>query len=97
MKKIILITLAALLVFALLSLHSNQVGANGLIVKKRKVLYLTHSAGFKHQVLPESEKIFKEIGEKSGAFEVVATQDCSLLNKESLKQFDAVAFYTTGE
>src|SRR5580765_4369113 len=35
---------------------------------KRKVLYLTHSAGFKHEVLPLSEQIFKQIGERSGAF-----------------------------
>ena len=95
-KKIILISFAALLAFALVSVNSRQTSANAS-VKKRKVLYLTHSAGFKHAVLPESEKVFKELGEKSGAFEVVATQDCSLLNKEALKQFDVVVFYTTGE
>jgi type 1 glutamine amidotransferase len=98
MKKVILISLATLFAFALVSFQPIHTAANGPSpVKKRKVLYLTHSAGFKHQVLPESEKVFKEIGEKSGAFEVVATQDCSMLSKESLKQFDVVAFYTTGE
>jgi uncharacterized protein len=98
MKKIIFISFAAFIVFALASSHSNRASANEPpTLKKRKVLYLTHSAGFKHQVLPESERVFKEIGEKSGAFEVVATQDCSLISKESLKQFDVVAFYTTGE
>src|SRR6266700_92232 len=39
---------------------------------KRKVIYLTHSAGFKHEVLPLSEQILKHIGERSGAFEVTA-------------------------
>lgn len=63
----------------------------------RKVLYLTHSAGYKHDVLPLSEQILKEIGEHSGAFEVTATQDCSLLSRDNLKQYDAVVFYTTGE
>jgi len=64
---------------------------------KRKVLYLTHSAGFKHDVLPLSEQILKQVGERSGAFEVTATQDCSLVSRGNLKQYDAVVFYTTGE
>jgi len=64
---------------------------------KRKVLYLTHSAGFKHSVLPLSEQIMKEIADKSGAFAVTVTQDCSLINKETLKDYHAVFFYTTGE
>jgi len=64
---------------------------------KRAVLYLTHSAGFKHDVLPLSEQILKQIGERSGAFEVTATQDCSLLTRETLKRYDAIVFYTTGE
>ena len=61
------------------------------------VLYLTHSAGFKHEVLPLSQQIFKEIGERTRAFEVTATEDCSLLSREGLKKYDAVVFYTTGE
>jgi type 1 glutamine amidotransferase len=64
---------------------------------KHKVLYLTHSAGFKHDVLPVSEEIMKEMGERTGAFEVTATKDCSLISRDSLKQYDAVVFYTTGE
>jgi uncharacterized protein len=61
------------------------------------VLYLTHSAGFKHDVLPLSQQILKEIGERTGAFEITATDDCSLLSREGLKKYDAVIFYTTGE
>jgi type 1 glutamine amidotransferase len=61
------------------------------------VLYLTHSAGFKHDVLPLSRQILVEIGERTGAFEVTATDDCSLLSREGLKKYDAVVFYTTGE
>lgn len=64
---------------------------------RRRVLYVTHSAGFKHDVLPLSQKIFKEIGERSGWLDVTATDDCSLLTSEGLKPYDAVAFYTTGE
>jgi len=67
------------------------------IVAKHKVLYLTHSAGFKHEVLPLSSEIFRQIGERSGDFEVTATQDCSALSRDGLKAYDAVVFYTTGE
>ena len=77
------------------------VGTNGgrLVTPaaKRKVLYVTHSAGFKHQVLPVSEQIFQEIGKSSGQFDLTPTQDCSLLTADNLKNYDAVAFYTTGE
>jgi len=62
-----------------------------------KVLYLIRSAGFKHSVLPVSGQILKEVGEKSGAFEVTVSEDCALISREGLAQFAAVAFYTTGE
>jgi uncharacterized protein len=80
-----------------LALVIAQTGSGEAARAKHKVLYLTHSAGFKHEVLPVSETILKEIGERSGAFDVTATKDCSLLNREALKQFDAIVFYTTGE
>jgi type 1 glutamine amidotransferase len=63
---------------------------------KRKILYLTHSAGFKHPVLPVSEEVFRELGDRYG-FDATITQDCSLLTADSLKNYDAVVFYTTGE
>ena len=64
---------------------------------KKRVLYLTHSAGFKHGVLPLSEQVLKDLGERSGAFAVTATEDLRLLSRGGLRPFDAVAFYTTGE
>jgi uncharacterized protein len=95
MKKIFLFSLFVALAFA--SAHSSETSANANITAKRKVLYLTHSAGFKHAVLPLSEQIFKELGERSGAFDLTVTQDCSVISKEGLKSYDAVVFYTTGE
>jgi len=61
-----------------------------------KALYLTHSAGFKHDVLPLSEQVLKEIAARSD-IDVTATQDCSMVSREGLKPYDAVVFYTTGE
>lgn len=62
----------------------------------KKVLYLTHSAGYKHEVVPLSMELLPEIGRAHG-FEVVATRDLTFLSPQSLKQYDAVVFYTTSE
>ncbi|MGD0697294.1 MAG: ThuA domain-containing protein [Terriglobia bacterium] len=65
--------------------------------KKGRLLYLTLSVGFHHDVVPFSTEIVKQIGEKSGAFETTVTPDVSPFTAENLKQYDAVMFYTTGE
>lgn len=62
-----------------------------------RVLYVTHSAGFRHDVLPLSESILHDLGENSGSFAVTATQDVSALTAENLRRFAAIMFYTTGE
>src|SRR5262245_35203164 len=64
---------------------------------KHRVLYITHSAGYKHAVIPQSEEILKELASRSDSFTVTASQDCSLISETSLKQYDAVLSYTTGE
>jgi len=61
-----------------------------------KVLYLTQSAGFKHDVLPLSQKILTDLGQKDG-FTVSVTGDASTITAASLKPYAAVVFYTTGE
>jgi type 1 glutamine amidotransferase len=62
-----------------------------------RVLYVTQSAGFKHQVLPLSEEILPQIGTKANAFEVTVAHDVSAITADGLKGYDAVVFYTTGE
>src|SRR5262245_19358774 len=64
---------------------------------QRKVLYLTHSAGFQHGVLPLSESVLREVGATSRAFEVAVERDSVALNRENLRDYDAVVFYTSGE
>lgn len=68
----------------------------------RKVLFFTKSAGFQHSVirregdaLSHAEKIFIEVG-KQHNMEVVATKDGTVFDSD-LDQFDAFAFYTTGD
>ena len=64
---------------------------------EQKLLFLTHSAGFKHAVIPLAEKIMPEIGKSLGSFQTTVTQDCSMINESNLKNYSAVMFYTTGE
>src|SRR5262249_54833071 len=68
-----------------------------------RVLFLTHSAGFRHPVVTRPSPDVLSLAESelravaAGAFEVEATADCSSIAKENLARFDAVVFYTTGE
>ncbi|PYV21142.1 MAG: ThuA domain-containing protein [Acidobacteria bacterium] len=64
---------------------------------KKRLLYLTLSAGFKHESIPLSRDIVKQIGDKSGAFETTFADDVSPFTAENLRNYNAVMFYTTGE
>jgi type 1 glutamine amidotransferase len=72
---------------------------------KRRLLVITESKGFVHDVVrrPKDgglclvEKTLIEMGEKSGDFQAVCSQDSRKeITAENLKNFDAVFFYTTG-
>ncbi|HZS07167.1 MAG TPA: ThuA domain-containing protein [Blastocatellia bacterium] len=89
-----------MIVFADLYLRTSALPVSGKASpaqKKLRVLYVTQSKGFKHGVLPESEKIMQELGAKNG-FEVTVTQEAEkAITPESLKNLDVIIFYTTGE
>lgn len=76
--------------------HQEYVEATLNAQTRPKVLYLTHTAGFVHDVLPHSEQVLRALGEKQG-WEVVPTKDLGLLTRASLADYAAVVFYTTGE
>ena len=61
-----------------------------------RVLYVTHSVGFKHDVVPESEKVLTDLGRRHG-FAVTIERDASRITAETLRPYGAVMFYTTGE
>jgi type 1 glutamine amidotransferase len=72
--------------------------------KKKRLLVITESRGFVHDVvrrgkdgsLSLSEKTILALADKGG-FEAVCSQDSrKMLTKENLDTFDAVFFYTTG-
>ena len=62
-----------------------------------RILYCTHSAGYRHEIIPLSQAILKQVGENSGMFEVTATEDISEFTIGNLRRYDAVMFYTSGE
>src|SRR5262249_23483570 len=62
-----------------------------------RILYFTHSAGYRHEVIPASREILRQLGEISPRFEVVATEDAEIFTAENLRRFGAIMFFTTGE
>lgn len=62
-----------------------------------RILYFTHSAGYRHDVIPLSAAILTELGRNCGAFEVAATEDVSEFSPDNLERYAAVMFFTTGE
>lgn len=56
----------------------------------RKVLVFSLVTGFVHWCIPHTEAVIKILGEESGAYETVASQDIEVFRPERLKEFDAV-------
>jgi type 1 glutamine amidotransferase len=46
--------------------------------------------GFDHWVIPHADAVINILSEKTGAYEVVKSNDISMFEKKSLKQYDAV-------
>lgn len=60
----------------------------------RRVLYVTHSAGFRHDSIPLSQQVLPRLDPN---VEVVATEDLAAISADSLAAYDAVYFFTSGE
>jgi type 1 glutamine amidotransferase len=58
--------------------------------KTHKVLVFSLHTGFNHWVIPHAEAMVKTITEKAGGFEMTYTKDIMMLDKKTLRQFDAV-------
>ncbi|MFO8026476.1 MAG: ThuA domain-containing protein [Opitutales bacterium] len=56
----------------------------------RKVLVFSLVTGFVHWCIPHTEAVIEILGEESGAYESVASQDIEVFRPERLKEFDAV-------
>src|SRR4051794_4638767 len=70
---------------------------------KTRILLVTQSAGFDHEVVKRKdgkpslvEQTFSALAEKTGSFTVEATRDAGIITPDKLKSVDVVVFYTTG-
>lgn len=72
--------------------------APGKPLGQRKLLVFSLTRGFHHSSIPWGIEALKRMGETTGAFEVVASDDAGVFEYDSLKNFDAVCMLnTTGE
>jgi len=62
-----------------------------------RVLMLTATAGFRHDSIPAARQVMASLA-ATGAFSVNATEDLSLVNSDTLRNYDVVMFaLTSGE
>ena len=60
--------------------------------KNRRVLIFSMSHKYFHNCIPAGKKAFAIMGEKTGAFEVVVSDDITMFEPDNLKMFDAIIF-----
>ncbi|MGD8501680.1 MAG: ThuA domain-containing protein, partial [Phycisphaerales bacterium] len=63
--------------------------------KPRKLLVFWRCEGFYHGAIPVGNRALELMGKKTGAYEVVITDDYSVFTKRNLRQFDAVCLNNT--
>ena len=60
--------------------------------QSRKLLVFSRLTGFRHKSVPWGAQALRVIGEKSGAYTAVLSDDPTMFDKDKLNEFDAVAF-----
>lgn len=60
------------------------------VKKKHKVLLFSLFTGFNHWVVPNTDVMVQTLAEKSGACEIVQSNDIAMFEKNKLREFDAV-------
>lgn len=63
--------------------------------KTRKILLFSLFTGFNHWTVPHTAEMVKILGTKSGAFEIVESNDIAIFDKANLKSFDAIVLNNT--
>jgi hypothetical protein len=61
----------------------------------RKVLVFSIATDFQHNAIEFGKQVLPVLGEETGAYEAVVSDDFANFEKEALKQFDAVIFNNT--
>ncbi len=63
--------------------------------QKRKLLVFSRTAGFRHQSIATGKVALEEMGEKTGAFEAVISDDLANFEPGKIDEFDAILFLST--
>lgn len=63
--------------------------------KPRKLLVFSRTNGFRHASIVTGKLALTEMGEKTGAFEAVVSDDLAMFEKDKIGQFDAICFLST--
>jgi type 1 glutamine amidotransferase len=63
--------------------------------EKRRILVFAVTNGFRHQSIATGQLMMRLIGEKTGAFEAVVSDDLENFEADALATFDAVCFLNT--
>ncbi len=67
-------------------------------LKKHKILVYSYAARFYHKSIPYGNKCFEIMGEKTGAFDTVVSNNHSNFTADKLKEFDCIIINNcTGE
>ena len=61
----------------------------------KKILLFSLHTGFEHWVIPHAEEVFKILGSKSKAFEIIASKDIHQFEKATLSNYDAIILNNT--
>lgn len=69
--------------------------ASALVAQTKRVLYLTHSAGFRHDSIITSIPVLQSLSPNE--IEITQTENVSAISASALRSFDAVFFFTSGE
>lgn len=109
-RGVALLVAAAMLAagFSAGSARAQEAGGGGATRggEPKRLLLLTHSAGYRHGVLPTAEAVLAEISAREADLEIVSWEghkqpsdavDLSGLTPELLATLDGVIFFTTGE
>lgn len=62
---------------------------------KRNVLLFSLATGYKHWCIPHTSAMLKILANKSGAFEIVESNDIQMFSPDKIKDFDGVIFNNT--
>ncbi len=61
----------------------------------RKLLLFYRAEGFVHPSIPYGVEAISELGQKTGAFTTVSSDDMAMFDPATIKQFDAIVFVST--